>query len=125
MIRLTLEFTDNLGPEADVPALLRKLDARLRQAAIGDDHVLAEARALTNYVADIAAGGWATVILTLGAPASRAEALAAAAQDLFDLADHHLTEIYLRHAVVVSLQQRLDAGQPIERRRAKASGVSF
>ena len=85
MIRLTLEFTDNLGPEADMAALLRKLDARLRQADAGDAHILVAARLLTDYVADIAHGGWATVILTLRAPGTLGEALAPCAQDLFDL----------------------------------------
>ena len=125
MIRLTLEFTDNLGPEADMAALLRKLDGRLRRAAIGEAHVLAAARLLTDYVASIADGGWATVILTLRAPASLEGVLKPCAQDLFDLAEAHLTEIYLRHSIVLSLQLDLTAGEPLERRHARSADVSF
>jgi hypothetical protein len=106
-------------------ALLRKLDVRLRQAPIGDAHVLADARLVTDYVADIADGGWATVILTLRAPAALGETIQSCAQELFDLTDAHLTEFYLRHSIVVSLRLELTGGEPIERRHAKAPGVTF
>jgi 5-carboxymethyl-2-hydroxymuconate isomerase len=125
MIRLTLEFTDNLGPEADMGALLRKLDARLRRADVGGAHVLVAARLLTDYVADIAQGGWATVILTLRAPEALGEALGACVQDLFDLTDAHLAEFYLLHSVAVSVELDLAPGTPIEARHSKSADVSF
>jgi 5-carboxymethyl-2-hydroxymuconate isomerase len=125
MIRLTLEFTDNLGPEADMPALLRKLDARLRAAPIGETHVLAAMRVLTDFIAPGPGGGWASVILALRAPASLEPVASACAADLFDLADAHLAELYLRHSIVVSLQLDLTPGAPLERRHAKSADVSF
>ena len=125
MIRLTLEFTDNLGPEADMPVLLRKLDARLRAAPIDGAHVLAAIRVLTDFIAPAAGGGWATVILALRAPASMEPVVAACAEDLFRLADAHLTELYLRHSIVVSLQLDLTGGAPLERRHVKPADMTF
>jgi 5-carboxymethyl-2-hydroxymuconate isomerase len=125
MIRLTLEFTDNLGPEADVPALLHKLDARLRDAPIGDVHVLAAARLLTDYVATVEEGARATVILTLRAPSDLEDPVRDCAESLFDLVETHLTEIYLRRAVVISLQLDITAGGFPDRRHEKAANVSF
>jgi 5-carboxymethyl-2-hydroxymuconate isomerase len=125
MIRLTLEFTDNLGPEADFRALLARLDNRLRAAVAGEAHILVDARLLADYVADVADGAWATVILTLRGPAALADVLNGCAQDICNMAETHLTEIYLRRSVVVSLQVELVAAAPIERRHAKPPGVSF
>jgi hypothetical protein len=126
MIRLTLEHTDNLGPEADLGALLRKFDLRLRAAPVGDAHVLVDARVLVDYVAATEGGAWATLALTLAAPASLEAALAPLPGAFLDLADAHLAELYPRNSIVLVSRLALhpDAAE-IERRHRRPPGPGF
>jgi hypothetical protein len=126
MIRLTLEFTDNLGPEADLASLLKRFDNHLRGLAIQGAHVLVDARVLVDYVAEIGDGAWATLILTLSAPASLAAAVAPCREVLLSMAEAHLAEMFLRHSIVISSRLVFYADDTLaERRRQRAPGPGF
>jgi hypothetical protein len=126
MIRLTLEFTDNLGPEADLGALLKRFDDHLHDLAIPDAHVLVDARVLVDYVSESGDGAWATLILTLRAPASLAAALAPCRDGFLAMAEAHLAEMYLRHSIVISSRLELYADDTFaERRHQRPSATGF
>ena len=126
MIRLTLEFTDNLGPEADLPALLKQFDDRLRDVVGSAAHVLVDARVLADYVAEIGDGAWATLILTFRAPASLEAALTPRCSEFLAIAEAHLADLYLTHSIVFSSRLELypDALE-IERRRRQPDRPAF
>jgi len=104
MITVSLQHTDNLGPEADIPALLRKLADRIR-AAEGFESQLVRvgAVALTDYV--VAGPDWAAVTVAIRAPADK---LAPLKDGLFealaDLADLHFAELYAWRSVVLGFE---------------------
>ena len=126
MIRLTLEHTDNLGPEADLPALIGIFHERLRAAPIGGAHVLVEARVLVDYVAASEDGAWATVMLTLGAPASLESAVVPFRDTLLALTEAHLAELFPRNSIVIVSRLELHAdATEAERRHARPPGPGF
>src|SRR5580704_15975127 len=69
MISITLEHTDNLGPEADIPALLVKLAQRLETARLEPGTLVrVGARALTDYV--VGQSDWASLSAMIRVPAA-------------------------------------------------------
>ncbi|HLY78947.1 MAG TPA: hypothetical protein VKQ70_06205, partial [Caulobacteraceae bacterium] len=77
MINVTVAYTDNLGPEADMPALLRRIAARL-EADFGHDSMVGVcigAVRLTDYVVGDGRPDWASVTVTARLPADRLDEL--------------------------------------------------
>ena len=103
MISVILEYTDNLGPEADVPALLVKLAERLEAAKLTPGvMVRVGARALTEYV--VAAGDWASLSARIEVPADETETFGAALFDeLAALIEDHFGELYARRSIALSV----------------------
>jgi 5-carboxymethyl-2-hydroxymuconate isomerase len=104
MITVSLQHTDNLGPEADIPALLRKLADRIRAAeGFESELVRIGALALTDYV--VAGAEWAAVTLAIRVPANK---LGAMKDGLFEalanLADLHFAELYAWRSVVLGFE---------------------
>ena len=103
MISITLEHTDNLGPEGDVPALMVKLAERLEAARLpAGELVRIGARAITEYV--IGEGDWASLTAMIRVPASEA---ASFRSELFDdlaaLIEAHFNELYARRSIAISV----------------------
>ena len=102
MISVILEYTDNLGPEADVPALLVRLAERLEAARLTPGvMVRVGARALTEYVC---AGDWASLSARIEVPADETDTFGAALFDeLATLIEDHFDELYARRSIAVSV----------------------
>jgi 5-carboxymethyl-2-hydroxymuconate isomerase len=117
MISVTVHYTANLGPEAEIPALLRKLAIRLREATPGDDPVLAGAVRIAEYVTS-GDDDWASAAGVLSVPAAEAERFRAGVLgDLFTIADNHFTGLYARRSIAVSFEfTPVAADNLIERR---------
>lgn len=103
MISITLEHTDNLGPEADIPALLVKLAERLETARLDPGTLVrVGARALTDYV--VGQSDWASLSAMIRVPASEVERFRS---ELFDelaqLIESHLAELYARRSIAISV----------------------
>ncbi|HEY1426575.1 MAG TPA: hypothetical protein VGF50_07885 [Caulobacteraceae bacterium] len=127
MISITLEHTDSLGPEADLPALLVKLAERLGAARLAPGTLVrVGARALTEYV--VGEGGWESLTAAIRVPAADIEAFKA---DLFDdlaaLIEHHFAELYARRSIAVSVALDVLGREALYERRhpRPASAESF
>jgi len=127
MISITLEHTDSLGPEGDVPALLVKLAQRLEAARLAPGTLVrVGARALTEYV--VGEGDWESLTATIRIPASE---LATFKTELFDdlasLIDGHFAELYARRSIALSVALDVLGREALfERRHPRpASAESF
>ena len=125
MITVSLQHTDNLGPEADIPALLRKLADRLREAdGLPDELVRVGAIALTDYV--VAGAEWAAVTVAIRAPADK---LAALKDGLFaalaDLTDLHFAELYAWRSIVLGFELDVQGREGfLERRHPRPASAA-
>jgi 5-carboxymethyl-2-hydroxymuconate isomerase len=120
MITVTLQHTDNLGPEADVPALLRKLADRIRGAAgFAAEPVRVGSIVLTDYV--VAGAEWASVTVTVRVPADRLAALKDGPfEALADIADLHFADLYAWRSVVLGFELEVQGREGfIERRHPR------
>jgi 5-carboxymethyl-2-hydroxymuconate isomerase len=117
MITVSLQHTDNLGPEADIPALLRKLAERIRgEAGFENELVRVGALALTDYV--VAGAEWAAVTVSIRAPAEKLPALKDGLfTSLVDLADLHFAELYAWRSVVIGFELDLQGREGFLERR--------
>ena len=99
MIRVTIEHTRDLGPEADIPTLLEKIAEALagRGPPIASEHLLVSSREIREFVP---VGGWETLHGRVTAPAAAAGAFAGGLLDeLTALAERHLEELLFRRSV--------------------------
>jgi 5-carboxymethyl-2-hydroxymuconate isomerase len=104
MIRATVTYTDQLGPEADIQALLVKLAERLRQAAPPDQTVMVGAQRLTEFVV-AGEGAWDSLSATVRVPAKLLPGFRdGVLGDLFVIADVHFAELYARRAIALSFE---------------------
>jgi 5-carboxymethyl-2-hydroxymuconate isomerase len=103
MISITLEHTDNLGPEADIPGLLVKLAQRLETARLEPGMLVrVGARALTDYV--VGESDWASLSVMIRVPAAEAARFKAELfDDLARLMEAHLAELYARRSIAISV----------------------
>ena len=107
MINVTVSYTDNLGPEADMPALLRKIAARLerdygRESMVG---VCVGAVRLTDFYVGDGRADWASVDIAARLPADRLEEHRdRLLQDLPALVEAHLADFYDRRSLTVSVE---------------------
>ena len=103
MISITLEHTDDLGPEADVPALLVKLAERLETARLAPGTLVrVGARALTEYV--VGESHWASLTALIRVPAPDLGTFKAELfDDLAELIDAHFAELYARRSIAVTV----------------------
>ena len=103
MISITLEHTDNLGPEADVPALLVRLAERLETARLAPGTLVrVGALALTEYV--VSESDWASVSALIRAPAAELDLFKSELfADLADLIEDHFAELYARRSIALSV----------------------
>jgi 5-carboxymethyl-2-hydroxymuconate isomerase len=127
MISITLEHTDNLGPEADVPALLVKLAEWLEAARLTPGTLVrVDARALTEYV--VGEADWASLSATIRVPAAQVETFRA---QLFDelaaLIEAHFAELYARRSIALSVALDVLGREALYERRhpRPASAESF
>ncbi len=127
MISITLEHTDNLGPEADVPALLVKLAGRLEAARLAPGTLVrVGARALTEYV--VGESDWASLSATIRVPAAEVETFRAALfDDLAGLIEAHFAELYARRSIALSVALDVLGREALYERRhpRPASADSF
>ena len=127
MISITLEHTDNLGPEADVPALLVKLAARLEAARLAPGTLVrVGARALTEYV--VGESDWASLSATIRVPVAEVDAFRAALfDDLAGLIEAHFAELYARRSIALSVALDVLGREALYERRhpRPASADSF
>jgi len=104
MISVNILYTDNLGPEADMAALLAALAAKIREVAAPDEPVLVGAQRLAEYVApgDV---DRAAVSAVVKVPAAQLAAFKAGPLgDLFAIADRHFAELYARRSIALSFE---------------------
>ena len=103
MISITLEHTDNLGPEADIPALLVKLAQRLETARLEPGTLVrVGARALTDYV--VGESDWASLSAMIRVPVADAERFKTELfDDLAQLMEAHFAELYARRSIALSV----------------------
>jgi 5-carboxymethyl-2-hydroxymuconate isomerase len=107
MINVLVTYTDNLGPEADIPSLLGKIAARL-EADLGGDTmagVCVGAVRLTEFVVGDGRPDWWSVAVTVRLPEDQLEALRAPLlDDLTTLVEAHLTRFEGRRSLTVSVE---------------------
>jgi 5-carboxymethyl-2-hydroxymuconate isomerase len=107
MINVTVTYTDDLGPEADMPALLRKIAARLeadygRESMVG---VCIGAVRLTDFIVGDGRPGWASVTVSVRLPEDRLEELREhLLQDLPALVETHLADFYVSRSLTISIE---------------------
>ena len=125
MINVTVTYTDNLGPEADMPGLLRKIARRLetdfgRESMVG---VCIGALRLTDFIVGDGRPDWASVAIRARLPAERVDALRRALlDDLTSLVESHLAGFYGSRSLTISVElapsslenvvERLHVGPP-------------
>jgi 5-carboxymethyl-2-hydroxymuconate isomerase len=98
MIRVTIEYTDDLGPEADVPALLEKLSARLGEGAPPEALIRVGAHSIRDYV--VAEDAWTSVtVLVRVDPGKLDEFKASRFNEIVELAEAHFAELYGRRSI--------------------------
>jgi 5-carboxymethyl-2-hydroxymuconate isomerase len=103
MINVTVTYTDNLGPEADVPELLRRIAARLEadfgQAAMVG--VCIGAVRLTDFVIGDGRPDWSSVSVAARLPEDQLEALREPLfKDLTELVETQLHDFEGRSSTV-------------------------
>jgi 5-carboxymethyl-2-hydroxymuconate isomerase len=107
MINVTVTYTDNLGPEADIPGLLRKIAARL-EADYGHDSMVGVcigATRLTDFVVGDGRADWASVTLRARLPGDRLEELRERLlEDLTTLVEAHLVDLYGGRSLTISIE---------------------
>ena len=127
MISITLEHTDNLGPEADVPALLVKLAERLEAARLAPGTLVrVSGRALTEFV--VGEADWASLSAAIRVPAAEVERFRGELfDDLCQLIEAHFAELYARRSIALSVALDVLGREALyERRHPKpASAESF
>jgi 5-carboxymethyl-2-hydroxymuconate isomerase len=125
MINVTVTYTDNLGPEADMPELLRKIARRLetdfgRESMVG---VCIGALRLTDFIVGDGRPDWASVAIRARLPADRVDALRRPLlDDLTSLVETHLAGFYGSRSLTISVElapsasdnvvERLHVGPP-------------
>jgi 5-carboxymethyl-2-hydroxymuconate isomerase len=123
MISVNIQYTDSLGPEADMPALLGKVAAAIGGAdGLAGELVRAGALPVTEFV--VAEHAWISVSVTVKAPAERLSAAKAIFPVLADLVERHLSDLFPRRSLDLTLDlDVLGREGLIERRHARpASG---
>jgi 5-carboxymethyl-2-hydroxymuconate isomerase len=107
MINVTVTYTDNLGPEADMPSLLRRIAARL-ETDYGHDSMVGVgigATRLTDFIVGDGRADWASVAITARLPADRLESLRERLlEDLTALAETHLADFYRGLSLTISVE---------------------
>lgn len=107
MINVTVTYTDNLGPEADMPVLLRRIAARLeadygRESMVG---VCIGATRLSDFVVGDGRPDWASVLIRASLPEDRlADLRERLLEDLTALVEAHLVDLYGGHSLTISVE---------------------
>jgi 5-carboxymethyl-2-hydroxymuconate isomerase len=107
MINVTVTYTDNLGPEADIAGLLRKIAVRL-EADFGSEPMVGVcigAMRLTDFVVADGRADRASVTLRATLPEDRLEDLRARLlDDLSTLVEGHLVDLYGGHSLTTAIE---------------------
>jgi 5-carboxymethyl-2-hydroxymuconate isomerase len=106
MAHAIVEYTDNLGPDADIPRLLKTIAAKLNDSGgvfpLGGIRV--RAIRLTEYVIADGQDDYAFVNTTIKMGPGRPESFKTAFfGELFELIKAHFAEIYARRYLALSL----------------------
>ena len=107
MINVTVTYTDNLGPEADIPELLRRIAVRLeadfgREAMVG---VCIGAVRLTDFVVGDGRPDWSSVSVMARLPEDQLEAVREPLfKDLTEMVETQLTDFEGRRSSTVSIE---------------------
>jgi 5-carboxymethyl-2-hydroxymuconate isomerase len=125
MINVTVTYTDNLGPEADIPGLLRKIARRLetdfgRESMVG---VCIGAMRLTDFIVGDGRPDWASVAIRARLPEDRVDTLRRPLlEDLTGLVETHLAGFYGSRSLTITVElapttsenvvERLNVGPP-------------
>jgi 5-carboxymethyl-2-hydroxymuconate isomerase len=106
MAHAVVEYTDNLGPEADIPALLRKIAGKFADSGgvfpIGGIRV--RAIALTEYVIADGQGDDAFVNITVTMGAGRPDDFRKQFfGEMFEIVKDHFAKLFARRHLALSL----------------------
>jgi 5-carboxymethyl-2-hydroxymuconate isomerase len=116
MIRVTVEYTDDLGPEADVAALLQKLAAKLAEGAAPDALIRVGANPIREYV--VAENAWGSVSVVVRVDADKLAAFKAGRFDeIVALTEAHFTDLYARRSIALSFELDLLGREGLVERR--------
>jgi 5-carboxymethyl-2-hydroxymuconate isomerase len=123
VIRVTVEYTDDLGPEADVPALLKKLAAKLADGAAADALIRIGARPIVEYV--VAENAWGSVSVVVRVDAGKLAAFKAGRFDeIVALTEAHFADLYLRRSIALSFElDQLGREGLVERRHPRPASA--
>jgi 5-carboxymethyl-2-hydroxymuconate isomerase len=107
MINVTVSYTDNLGPEADIPALLARIAARLG-ADFGEESMVGVcigAVRLGDFIVGDGRAGWASVAIVARLPSDRlSELRERLLTDLTALAETQLADFYRGRSLTISVE---------------------
>jgi len=116
MIRVTLEYTDDLGPESDIPALLQKLSAKLSQGAAPNALIRVGAHPILEYV--VAENAWASVTVMVRVdPGKLDDFKAGRFGEIVELTEAHFAELYARRSIALSFELDLLGREGLVERR--------
>jgi 5-carboxymethyl-2-hydroxymuconate isomerase len=119
MLNVTVTYTDNLGPEADIPALLAKIAARL-EADFGRESmagVCIGAARLADFVVGDGRADWASVAVVARLPADRVAPLRERLlEDLTTLVEAQLADFYRGRSLTIWVELvPVEAGNVVAR----------
>ena len=107
MINVTVAYTDNLGPEADIPSLLRRIAQRL-EADFGHESMVGVcigATRLNEFVVGDGRADWASVAVTARLPADRLEEVRERLlADLSTIVESHLAGFFHSRSLTISIE---------------------
>jgi len=107
MINVTVSYTDNLGPEADMPSLLGRIAARV-EADFGGDSMVGVcigAVRMTDFIVGDGRADWASVSIVARLPADRLDAVRdRLLSDLTELVETQLADFYGSRSLTISVE---------------------
>ena len=123
MIRITVEYTDNLGPEAEIGTLLRKMAALVREERpeLTAQEVRVAGHRLTEFVIGDVGDHWAWLEASVCGPDEpNGEAVR---ERLLTLIDAHFAELYPRRSIYVAVRPQPAPEDVIERIHEKSAAA--
>lgn len=107
LVQVAIEYSHNLGPEADMETLFRKVARKLcdSDGVFLPSSVQVTGRCVMEYVVGDGPGERAFVNLSVGLGARRPEDLRSGyLQELFDVVTDHLADLYQRRRLSIAMQ---------------------
>jgi 5-carboxymethyl-2-hydroxymuconate isomerase len=121
MIAVNITYTDSLGPEADIPALVGRLADRLQALEGLDEEIRVEAQRVTDYRVVAGEGDWSSLAAVVRVSAAKANRFRAhGLHELVAVTEAHFSELFRRRSIAISFEvQPIEPENLVERLHAR------